>query len=603
MPNYTVQDQTTGKKITFEWSDPNPPTDKDMEEIFSQAGTVKPQVQPTQPQPVTSMQAGNVPSKKEPWYGEYLSQGPRTIGGILGGIAGTPFAPPFGTLAGISFGSMAGELLEQGRKYAVSKGVFRQPSETEQMRAPQSISQAAWEVGKAGIEEPAYQLAGAGVIKGFGKVLAPFAKKLSSEAQGTIDFLKDRIKPVLTPAEATESRGLDILENIAEGSLLGGGQLSKFKLNRQRVLNDMVDDIVDRFGKRVSPEELGETFEKVVENKWKGYKKAVIEPLYTEVERLTKPIYGQVEKRVPRPSTILDISGKPMVGETIEQITKQVGGPIISTRSLKEFAKPLAKISGDLGNIEAKNAGDDLVRAVLDLPDNVEFQVAKELRSRLISRVDEFSVINKKAPAIGKAKQFIKLIDQETEEGLSPYPEALSLWREANRLYVQGEKQFNNAFIRRLIKKADPDFGGEPEAIGKIVFRPGAIGYVKQVKAATDPATFKQFQSYYLQNLLSKSVDDSGNIIGDKMLQNMYGKSGTGDNVLRELFDLQTLDNITKFAKAAKVSQMERREHIGKIWIQLSQAGAAANLGFGGPGQEISGIIVLGPPILSRALL
>jgi hypothetical protein len=37
MPNYTVQDSTTGKKITFEWNDPNPPTDADMEEIFSQA--------------------------------------------------------------------------------------------------------------------------------------------------------------------------------------------------------------------------------------------------------------------------------------------------------------------------------------------------------------------------------------------------------------------------------------------------------------------------------------------------------------------------------------------------------------------------------------
>ncbi len=37
MPNYTVQDQTTGKKITFEWNNPNPPNDSDMEEIFSQA--------------------------------------------------------------------------------------------------------------------------------------------------------------------------------------------------------------------------------------------------------------------------------------------------------------------------------------------------------------------------------------------------------------------------------------------------------------------------------------------------------------------------------------------------------------------------------------
>ena len=34
MANYTVQDTTTGKKITFEWNGAKPPTDSDMEEVF-----------------------------------------------------------------------------------------------------------------------------------------------------------------------------------------------------------------------------------------------------------------------------------------------------------------------------------------------------------------------------------------------------------------------------------------------------------------------------------------------------------------------------------------------------------------------------------------
>ena len=44
----------------------------------------------------------------------------------------------------------------------------------------------------------------------------------------------------------------------------------------------------------------------------------------------------------------------------------------------------------ELGGIEAKNAGDDLLAAVMDLPDKVDFSTAKELRSRLLSRIDEF---------------------------------------------------------------------------------------------------------------------------------------------------------------------------------------------------------------------
>jgi len=37
MAKYTVQDTTTGKNVTFEWNDPTPPTDADMEEVFSAA--------------------------------------------------------------------------------------------------------------------------------------------------------------------------------------------------------------------------------------------------------------------------------------------------------------------------------------------------------------------------------------------------------------------------------------------------------------------------------------------------------------------------------------------------------------------------------------
>ena len=41
MPTYTVQDTATNRTITFDWNDPNPPTDADMEEVFAAAGQFK----------------------------------------------------------------------------------------------------------------------------------------------------------------------------------------------------------------------------------------------------------------------------------------------------------------------------------------------------------------------------------------------------------------------------------------------------------------------------------------------------------------------------------------------------------------------------------
>ena len=40
---YTVKDSSTGKTITFQWNDVNPPTDADMEEVFRSAQDVQPQ--------------------------------------------------------------------------------------------------------------------------------------------------------------------------------------------------------------------------------------------------------------------------------------------------------------------------------------------------------------------------------------------------------------------------------------------------------------------------------------------------------------------------------------------------------------------------------
>ena len=42
MPKYTVEDSQTGKRITFEWAAPTPPTDADMEEVFAAARGTEP---------------------------------------------------------------------------------------------------------------------------------------------------------------------------------------------------------------------------------------------------------------------------------------------------------------------------------------------------------------------------------------------------------------------------------------------------------------------------------------------------------------------------------------------------------------------------------
>ena len=101
-----------------------------------------------------------------------------------------------------------------------------------------------------------------------------------------------------------------------------------------------------------------------------------------------------------------------------------------------------------------------LVDAILGLPDAIDVATAKELRTRLIARIDEFKVLNKKAPAIGQAKKLIGLVDNAISKDLPE--QANNAWREANAFYKEGQEQFNNAIIRKLLKKAEDTGTGIP---------------------------------------------------------------------------------------------------------------------------------------------
>jgi len=87
MPKYTVQDTSTGKKVTFDWNAPIPPTDADMEEVFAAAKATTP----------TS-------SKKRSWSsvpGEALSNVGSSAVNLAKGIV-QPLIHPVQTMEGIS---------------------------------------------------------------------------------------------------------------------------------------------------------------------------------------------------------------------------------------------------------------------------------------------------------------------------------------------------------------------------------------------------------------------------------------------------------------------------------------------------------------------
>jgi len=261
-----------------------------------------------------------------------------------------------------------------------------------------------------------------------------------------------------------------------------------------------------------------------------------------------------------------------------------------------------------LNGIEAANAGDDLIKAIDGLPDSIGFKEAQELRSRLISKVDEFSVINKNAPAIGKAKKLIGLVDSEIEKGLPS--DALDAWRDANQFYRESMDQFQPIMIRKLMKYAE-ETGVGSESIGRALFKPGNLTMIKKAKGALSPDEWEKAQSFYIQRAFKEASDlKTGELNGTKLMNNLFNKaSGMGDETLREIFAPEQLKAIRDMGTTLKLIQEHNPDKTGRMLIQLAQGGALATLGGGAvfdTSDSVKGsaaAILFGPMIVSRMLV
>lgn len=483
------------------------------------------------------------------------SEAKRMIGATAGGIGGGMVGGAPGAIAGAMLGGAGAEGINQlGQKISGSP------------ETPKSTLEAIERMGKSGVVSGAEELVGYGIFKGVGKMLAPFKKYITKEgmlAHKTLSKYMPKKTPAILPAEMTEHRGLDILHNIAENSVFGSRRIAIYKdITRRNALNSMVDELSESFGKTVDSDVLGETIADVATGKWKRFKETVTTPIYNEVERLTA-----------------------------------AHGPIVSTKNLKAAVKG-RKIS----TLASDASGDNIVKAVNELDDFVDVATARDLKTRLMAISDEFSISNKKAPAIGLSKHLTGILDSATETALKETGgTAYDVWRLANTVYKEGSKELNNRTIRRLVKMAED----EPERVLNAVFKNGGITGLKRTKNVVGNELWNNMKTWYVRDVLNKSTMQSGVIDGEKLLSKLYRKTGgMGEESLNVIFDKAELQRIKSVATALKVAQQKQASGSGGMLIQLTQATALAGLVVA-PGATLksaSSLFLVGPEILSRLM-
>lgn len=393
------------------------------------------------------------------------------------------------------------------------------------------------------------------------KLLKPFARQLEFGAEAAIAEVAGKVsaetgaQAIITPGKATKSNLLDILENVADVALVGGGRVKAVTQAAEEVISNSINTFVTRFASTQGKEDVGFLIQDLVGQGTLAFRAQA------------RSLYGRVDK---------------LTGEAL-----------VSTSELKTAAEGIkSELAAGLKGGSSSTVG--IVDDILARPDLIPFAESQILRSDLLA-VGRSTTDLIPGKAKGIANRFAGILDRQMEEAARTISgDALDAWRIANRFWKSGAKTFNSQALKAIAK-------AEPEAVFNIAIRgqrPGSIRRLREV--IDDPDVWRSVQGQALNDFLLKSSDEIGNLSGVKLL-NQIKRFGTDAFV--ELFP-KGADRARLFelAAALRVAQKKPENTAMRLATQFGQVGVilGAASGFFEPGEAT--MIFLGPFALSRIL-
>lgn len=557
-----------------------------------------------------------------------------TVGGMIG--AGTGLAVtggnPAGAMIGGIGGTFVGELAQQGYELLKDPGA-----------APRSVGESAARVA----ESEAYQAVGEGIgrLAGgliAGRQLAPGipASILPHERQAMNYLTQKGYSTGYLPSEVTEVRGLDMLQNIAEFSIFGGGAIKKFRDKRDReVLQELAQGFIDDLGPRMSADDIGRAVVHSV-NRGMELEQIPIQMEYNTIEKLAAPSYAYRPTRIQT-----ERDTEPIVESVIDKVTVKKKEKVTPAKpglqSVERGTKPYDKgfvtpgtpEERELLGMKAKVTYQDIqigeqLKRLKVMMDQSEFQISG-------ARIDLTPLKEQIAGALKIAKEAGGLEDKAMGENLLSfiknkpdlvsYPMAKHMRTEV-RVHREGLEAMESTKVAPAIQLANEVYGAMTKQIEKGLheFDPGLAERWKDVnfREAAAHARFSNDITRALVQHADKAGSGKPEAIVEKVFQrnnistiqnlknavdaptwenmlswhwrNVYEKTGGDGQQMRNAFFSQSsglgekemvtaygperVKQYKDFVNAAEVAQLKQGDKTGSMFIQLKQPGAVVQL-------------------------
>ena len=499
-----------------------------------------------------------------------------TVGGIVGGVAGTVAGR--GSPAGSAFGSGAGAFVGD----QIDQGIRRFLDLPTQDTFLESVGKS----GKEGAFFTGADLAGQGVIKGIEKGAGRIKSKITPAKADAANFLETEVglKPPLSLGQLTESRPIDLLENVSEVSLIGGGTIIKLKTGQKEGTVEFAKQFANSITREVkNPDQLGDLVMAVIRGKAKPAQEAS-KVLFNTVFGKTRNIKRTI--KTPGKTEIVDI---------------------LDMRPMKEWVNNV--LGRDIKNLKGINqvTGKNIINKITQQPDFISLSEANQLRTALRKLGEGQPLVPKSASAnrIGNTAN-AKLLAEMRKTLQQFAPQEVALFDKARKLSFEGSKPFRDKFIKQLLTAGDEKFGNAPATIAKKIFAKNNGRNIEKLKTFIDDETFTILKGHLWRDILERSTNkDTGEIIGTKLHTTLFSESGLGASTLNATFNKQELTTMRSLANALKEVERREGESIGKMAIQFAQAGAVLQLATGdrgvSGGDKAAVAILVGPSLIAKA--
>jgi len=413
-------------------------------------------------------------------------------------------------------------------------------------------------------------------------------EKLGSpkQQQSIIDSAKEIAEGGLTPGVKSSNRTLEIIENIAQKSLIGGGAISRRYEAASNIGNLVAKDVLENFKVIADEEELGELFLESLGNA-QGAFNVTKNKMYQRVDDILTASETKTARIIPVENPLRKAF------EEIKEIYSEGDIPEILSKTLKKMNSNITNRSGKYTFSELQKLRQQLVENRFDLKGNP-------------TNIRAVDTILEKVEDLFKSKSV-------------PQAAATAL-KEANDFFRAGQDVFNRGQVTRILKNAvDGSVDGKDAKAIQLVFKAIAggdnvsatkalfreidamtgknipqQGRLKALNKLVDPETGKPlltvkkaeelkqaFRGQYITNALraSESGGQFGKYYDAKIFANNLEK---GEQKLKKFLfqgdNAKQLDDLVNTLNFAQGDLSRLTGLPGGIFIQMKQAGAAGSV-------------------------